>query len=132
MTDPSRDDRLHGGSEDAWITAVAEHTEWGDRTPAERAAFRRRVTERVERSPARHWRLGTGLAAVATATVVLTIWFFPSAPVPVAGPVGGGFLSAAYYGDDDRSGTDTSYLPTDLQVWADALDESTVDEGAAS
>ena len=41
MRDPSRDDRLHGGPEDTWINAVAEHTEWGDRPPAERAGARR-------------------------------------------------------------------------------------------
>ena len=108
--------------DDAWIAVVAEHTEWGERTPSERAALRARVEEQTAR-PAR-WGAGTALGAAAAAAVALALWILPGGLEPTDDSLGRGFLSAAYYGSDGAAESDASYLPQDFQYWADALDES--------
>jgi len=68
--DPSRDSRA---SDPEWIEAIRSELASGERTPAERAAFRARLDERIESRGRFVWQpwAMTTVAAVAAAL----LWF---------------------------------------------------------
>lgn len=135
MTTGSRDDRSkRTGGEDAWIAVVAEHTEWGERSPNERAALRATIEERIE-APGRGARgraIGTAIGTVAAAAIVLALFVLPGGPRPAESPLGRGFLSAAYYDGDASLDRDDSHLPQDFQIWSEALDLTAEGEAGTS
>ena len=136
------------------VTAIAAHTELAPRGASERLAFETRLQARL--SGKRGWSrwlpaplIAAGALAAVVATVSLGLGMSGSAPPPERAMAEAtstqdgeapetSFLALAYYGAEDGglesepSESSESYLPADMQIWADGLEASGAETREAS
>lgn len=98
-----RDEKAQASRDAALIEMIREQTEWGERSDAQRHAFRARLGDRLERGRSATFRVLVGAAAFA-ALAAIYFSFGAAEPEPevrqaATAAQGAGFLSAAYYAD---------------------------------
>ena len=131
----TQDEKGPSAEDAALIRMIREQTEWGERSEAERHAFRARLGERLDRR--RFPAVPALVAAAGFAALAAAFFSFGSSPpAPIVAPpgsgLGAGFLSAAYYADSEYVDVEYAASEDPDSVRSDSSSSSSSSAAAAA